>query len=187
MKEYVNKIKTCATVFIYAICFCASVVYAGGSPEIKVDGYDEIVVVWHDTDVSTGFLKIFGSYGTASPITVELTDPGLFHAYSPLLATSHSNASFTAVAVWKAWDLLAGAQVLQAAVAGTSGWTMHSGFTVSNPINEIPQNEYNVDISDDGLIIGICWTTYIISTGDVVVRKNYSTDGGVTWSGPVTL
>lgn len=187
MKEYVNKIKTYTTAFIYAICFCTSVVYAGGNPAIKVDGYNEIVVVQHESDERTGFLKILGTYGTVSPTTVELTDPGIFHAFSPLLATSRSKSSCTAVAIWRALDLKQNAQVLQAAVASNKGWTKHSGFTISNPINEIPQSEVQVDISDDGLVIGVCWTTYIISTGDVAVRKNYSIDGGETWSDPVTL
>ncbi len=188
MMGYLNKVKSSMVALIYGICLCTGAAYAAGSPTVKIDGYDQLVAAWHDTDTGTGFLKIIGSYGTSSPTTAILTDPSAVHAFSPVLATSHSNsASTTAVAIWKAYDLFAGNQVIQVAVASTSGWTANSGTTVSDVLSEIPQNEYQVDISDDGSVIGITWSSYIISTGDVVVRKVYSTNGGFSWTSPVTL
>lgn len=187
--KYFQKVIKQAIALIYGIYCLVGVAYAvPGNPDVKVDGYNEVVSIWHQDHVTTGFLTVNGAYGTSSPTTTVITDPSSVHAFSPVLAASHSNTTATtAVAVWKAYDLTTGDYIIQAAVASTSGWTANSGVTLSDSVNEIPQDEYRVDISDDGSIIGVQWVTYLIATGDIAVRRVVSTDGGSTWSSPMTL
>jgi hypothetical protein len=187
---YVKEIRGIVFAFIFGLCLGTNVLCAtSGNPVVRVDGFDQIAIVWHETDTATGFLKIMATYGTGSTSSLNLTNPTLFHAFGPVLATSKAGllTPVNAVAAWKAYDLNTGAQVIQVGVCSAGSWTINSGITVSDPVNEIPQNEYDVTISGDCTIIGIIWTSYMIATGDVQIRHVYSVNAGTTWHGPFTL
>jgi len=165
-------------IYLFSFSYCGA-----QSLSTKVDGNNEMVSVWHKADPKTGLLTIVGSYGTLSPKTVTITNPLLVHAYNPVLATSRNVLSATqAVAVWRSYVLLSESFAIQTSLvfSNGSGWTP-GDVTTFEDSNELPAEDYKVDISGDGTVITILWSTHLAVPEIYKLRLETSTDSGASW------
>jgi len=182
MINHLKNVKTTISGLFFGICLFVFSYCGAQEIGIKVDGGNEMVAVWHIGDDISGLLTIRGSYGTASQTTVTITDPLLVHAYNPRLAVSREpSATIRAVSVWKSYVLLTGSFVIQLAEATNTGWAP-GGIVTFSDSNEIPGDDYKVDISADGTVITLLWSTYLIIENGYVFRLETSVNGGATWT-----
>lgn len=189
MEMMVKNLKKMILALSFGAIFFIGEAHAACASHLKIDGYNQIITVWQEIDTIAQSLKIMGSYGNSNPKSVVLTDPFTIDASNPVLASSQSKSkkNVTAAVVWKALDLKTKKQMLQVAVATNDGWSTDSTITISDPDNEIPQNQYQIEVSENGLVIGVVWSSLIISEGKIVTRRVYSDDRGESWSKPTTL
>lgn len=182
-----QKISKKITNLFLSICLWTILIQASSLPSLKMDGANQMVEVWQEIDAKKEVWKIMGRYAQSSdPVT--LTNPQELQAIEPVLAVSAGSlASTRGAVVWKAFDLSNGQQMLQAATLTDSGWLTNSGVTISSILEEVPGNEYNISISDDGQIIVINWRSYMIGSDKAAYRCVKSTDGGINWTSPSTI
>lgn len=157
-----------------------------GKSQIGIDGANKIVAVWESSGMQQANASIQGAYGPSTPDeAINITDPKLFSARRPLLATSSSvRATTKAAAVWMAKDLTTNHKVIQATTLNALGWNNQPATLSYNDGTEEPFNDYQINISADGKTIVVSWTAYFPSLMDTIACAAISKDGGLTWSKP---
>lgn len=175
-------------IFIFCIWSYGHTIVVSGSFITKIDGSSAIINAWKTVNPSTSFLQIYATYNNSSAVNLNRDDKNL-HVMNTHLATSKNpSASTQAVIAWIAIDSVKSTYKVQARIATKNGWTEHSNVTLSSSEgDEKPSNEVQVEISDDGYIINVVWMSEITANHNKVIRANFSTDGGMTWSGAKTI
>jgi hypothetical protein len=146
-----------------------------GSAQVVTDG-STITAVWARSDGSSNLIQSASSIdrGATWSAPVTLSDPGQ-NAGSPQVVTDGS----TLTAVWARYN---GSYLrVESASSIDRGATWSAPVTLSDP----GQNAYYPQIVTDGSTITAVWTRYDGSKNRI--QSASSTDGGATWSAPVTL
>ena len=147
------------------------------NPEVVTDG-STITAVWSRSDGSNERIQSASSTdeGDTWSAPVTISGPGQ-HAISAKVVTDGS----TVTALWARYD---GSNFrIQSASSTDGGTTWSAPVTLSDP----GQDAYSPQVVTGGGTITAVWTLEDGSSYRYRVESASSTDGGATWSAPVTL
>lgn len=183
-------LKTNFYIMLSIACFWSGDVHSvstySSNAKIGMDGSGNIVAVWEAFNLNARAYCINGTFGSSFPNTItQISDPSLYNALSPILVPSRSSKATTkAVAVWLANDLSTTNKVIQASICTVLSWNTIPSNLSLNDGSEVPNNDFQATISDDGNTIVITWSSYFPNIQNTVGRFVQSTNGGLTWSSP---
>lgn len=193
-----QKITTKLPAFMLSLSFfltSENLIYSfQSSPEIGFDSTGMVVAVWLENN--GGFSFVQGYYGPAAtapttPPPEELSNAGTYNASGPIVLKIAEGpiavGGATAIAVYSATDnSLSNESVilLLSRATTSSGWSQNPVVISADDGSESPNGNFRIEMLDDGTKVIVIWAS--TTGGANVIRYAVSTDGGVSFSAPVT-